>query len=295
MTTTERNLGGKEVLIEDAIDMHVHFGPEPLIDMIFGTTHAVNPIQAATEARDAGMAAIVLKSHEFPSTMTQYLAQAAVPDVQIFSGIVCDHPVGGINPYAVEVALRSGAKMIWLPTISAIDSPLVYDLFGTWDRHAVIDEDGEILPHVKEVFELAAKYDATIATGHTTAAEHYAVGKALQGKVRVVATHVMQAGNSGPNLTPQQCLELADLGVYIEFTAFACQAEPAKADAIAKTIQALPHGQVLLSSDFGWNSQLPRPVPGLKSYVSGLWELGVPEELLRFMVTENPRKALGIA
>lgn len=37
----------------------------------------------------------------------------------MFGGITLNRQVGGINPYAVESALKLGGKVVWLPTQSA--------------------------------------------------------------------------------------------------------------------------------------------------------------------------------
>lgn len=36
-----------------------------------------------------------------------------------FGGLCLNHPVGGLNPDAVETSLKLGAKVIWLPTNTA--------------------------------------------------------------------------------------------------------------------------------------------------------------------------------
>src|SRR5699024_3877700 len=109
---TERSAGRSPVLIEDAIDMHCHFGPEPLVSHISGAPHAVDPVEAAQEASTAGMRGIVLKAHEFASTMTAHLVKRAVPDIEVVASICLDHPMGGLNPWAAETALRAGAQVV---------------------------------------------------------------------------------------------------------------------------------------------------------------------------------------
>ncbi len=273
--------------------MHVHFGPEPVIDRVTGSTHVVDPIQAATEARDHGLTAIVLKAHEFPSTMAAYLAQKVVPGVRVFGGITCDHPVGGVNPIAVETALRSGAKVVWLPTISSTASTKSHEFFGS-DGLPVIDEYGTLLPHVQDILDLVCQYGAVLASGHITAEEHYAVVSAMRGRGHVLVTHAMQGNGAGPEFDKQQCVELAEMGAHLEFCAHTCSGSPAKAEAVAGAIRDLPPDQVVLSSDYGWNTALPRPVEGLQSHVNSLWEFGVEERHLRRMVAVNPSRLLGL-
>ena len=39
--------------------------------------------------------------------------------VKLFSGIALNNASGGINPHAVNHAINIGAKIVWLPTLSA--------------------------------------------------------------------------------------------------------------------------------------------------------------------------------
>jgi hypothetical protein len=48
----------------------------------------------------------------------------------VLGGICLDAPVGGLNPAAVETALNSGARIVWLPTISAADNSPFLDRMG---------------------------------------------------------------------------------------------------------------------------------------------------------------------
>jgi microsomal dipeptidase-like Zn-dependent dipeptidase len=49
---------------------------------------------------------------------------------------------------------------------------------------------------------------------------------------------------------------------------------------------------VVLSTDYGWSDELPRPAAGLHSYVDALYEAGAKETQLRRMVCENPSRLL---
>lgn len=62
-----------------------------------------------------------------------------------------------------------------------------------------------------------------------------------------------------------------------------------------KAIQAIGAERIVLATDYGWNSELPRPAAGLHEYVDALWEFGAPETQLRQMTCENPARLLRIA
>ncbi len=100
------------ISVEGFIDTHVHTGPAPFRRI--GDT-----IDVARWCREAKMTAIVIKSH-FEATVTKvYHARKEIPDLEVYAGIALNRGVGGINPAAVEQALRQDAKVVWMPTIDA--------------------------------------------------------------------------------------------------------------------------------------------------------------------------------
>src|SRR3546814_17841203 len=39
--------------------------------------------------------------------------------ISVYGGIALNHTVGGLNPYAVELALRMGGRVVWFPTLAS--------------------------------------------------------------------------------------------------------------------------------------------------------------------------------
>lgn len=291
----QRNSGSAEITLEGAIDMHCHFGPEHLVEHVVKSPHSVDPVQAAREAADHGMRAIVLKAHEFPSTIAAYFANQAVPEVRSIAGICLDHPVGGLNPHAVECALRGGAQVVWLPTLSAQpDAPTkVRTFFGVDEGIRVTDADGALLPEVRQILDLVSEYDAVLATGHVSTAEHFAVTREYAGRGRVIVTHALHA-TTGPRLTVQEVAELADLGAYVEFAAHTCMGEPSTFASVVAAIRRIGPEKSVLATDYGWTTKVPNPAAGLGTYVNTLWDEGMTEADLRVMACENPAVLLGM-
>ena len=290
-----RDSGSAPILFDGAIDMHCHFGPEPLVEKLAKHPHAVDPIQAAQEAAAAGMRAIVLKAHEFPSTAVADLANKAVPEVTSIAGMCCDHPVGGLNPQAVDTALRAGAQVIWLPTLSSISNrpAAIEAAFGVSQGIAVLDPDGELVPEVRDIMDLVAAHDAVLATGHITVDEHYAVARAFGGRGNLVVTHAMHA-SAGPGLSVDQVVELADLGAVIEFCAHTCMGKPSTFEQVISAVGRIGPERAIVSTDYGWTDTLPHPAAGLRGYVNALWEEGVDERQLRLMAGAVPARLLNM-
>lgn len=279
------------IVLGGAIDLHCHFGPESVV----GRKHAVDPFDAARDAAALDFKALVLKSHDFPTNNFAYSVSQTVPGVRVYGSICCDFCIGGLNPGAVEIALRDGAAIVWLPTISSqqdFDNGVAAMLKVPGEGIVMLDESGHLRPEVQEILALVAQYDAIVATGHTSKAEHVAVAKAFARRGRVVVTHAMNSG-AGPRLTVPECVELAELGAFIELAAATCMAGHGPgAPEVVKAIDAIGSRQVVLSTDYGWTDELPRPAVGLLDYADALWQAGAKEAQLREMACDNPARLL---
>jgi hypothetical protein len=288
--------------VPNAIDMHVHFGPDAVGGTLTGfEMESVSAVEAARDAAAAGLGAVVLKSHSFASPSLARNIQEAVPGIRLFGGICTDYISGGLNLDGVEAALSLGAKSVWLPTLhSRQDFGNLQMMTGVkYHEHgiAVTDDDGNVVPAVHEIFAMLQQVDGILATGHTTADEHYAVVREFGTRGKVVVTH---AGEklAGPRLTPQQSRELAELGGVIEVTAQMCKElfghpgmTPAEVLAMCRMIGP---ERVCLSTDFGWGKEVPRPADGMVEFLDALWGEGVSEDELVTMVSTNPARLLGI-
>jgi hypothetical protein len=217
--------------------------------------------------------------------------------ISVFGGICCDREVGGINPAAVEVALGLGARIVWLPTLTSrqdFENGVAARLGIPGPGIVVTDDDGELLPETKEVLALVREHDAVLATGHVSAAEHYAVTRALAADGPVIVTHATE-DLAGPKLTAAQCRELAELGAWIELCAMTCiggLATRTVAEMVA-TIGTVGVGHVTLGTDFGQKIN-PHPAAGLQTYADGLYAEGVSADDIRRMACANPRELLGV-
>jgi len=104
-----RSLELSQELLKGAIDIHVHAGPH-----IFSSPRRVDPVQAAIQARDAGMRAIVFMDVFQMSNGTSWLVNRVVRDFKTYGGLVMNTVYGGMNPRAVKTAISygDGAKFI---------------------------------------------------------------------------------------------------------------------------------------------------------------------------------------
>ena len=86
--------------MQGAYDLHMHAAPSPF-------HRVLDDYGLLEEAGRAGMAGIMLKSH-YEST----IARAILANIhcasctKAYGGLVLNWPVGGLNPYAVENAMK---------------------------------------------------------------------------------------------------------------------------------------------------------------------------------------------
>ena len=92
------------------VDIHIHTAPDTV-------ARRIDDLQAAREARAAGMRAILIKSHVTCTADRAAIVEKAVDGIRVLGGLALNEPVGGLNPHAVDAALRLGAKEIWMPTL----------------------------------------------------------------------------------------------------------------------------------------------------------------------------------
>jgi len=279
--------GAADDLVVGAIDMHCHHGPDP------HRQRSVDAMEAAAEADAQGLAAIVLKSHAYPTGPVALLMQKTVQRLRVFGGICCDFEVGGLNPAAVEVALRTGARVVWMPTFSSVIDRRKLRLPGP--GIPLLDDGLRLVPAVHEILRLVRAYDAVVATGHVELAEQFALVDAARGLgVDVVMTHALET-LVGPDHTLAHVQELAARGATIEFTYLTCIPGGIAASetpaAFARAMMTVGAERSIMSTDFGQVAS-PRPARGMWLYIDEMLRQGVPAEAIDRMARRNPARLL---
>src|SRR5436305_14208909 len=98
--------------LQGAYDLQVHIGPDVI-------ARRIDDIDCAKEFLARGLKGFVLKSHYVQTGDRAQVVTKAVPGSRIFGAVTLNHSVGGLNPVAVELAGRSGCKIVWMPTVDA--------------------------------------------------------------------------------------------------------------------------------------------------------------------------------
>jgi hypothetical protein len=274
-------------LIQGAIDMHCHHGPDP------HRKRSVDAEEAAREADVIGMRALVLKSHAYPTGPIAILMQKQVERLRVFGGICCDFEVGGLNPAAVDVALRTGATVVWMPTFSSIPDRRKLKLPGP--GIALLDERAKPVSPLHEILRLAKAHDAVVATGHVDLPELFALADACRELgVPLVMTHALET-HVGADHTLAHAVEMADRGALIEFTYLTCMPGGFAAShdpmTFARAMAAVGPARAIMSTDFG-QDRSPHPAVGLKLFIGEMLACGISADAIDLMVRRNPARLL---
>jgi hypothetical protein len=272
-------------LLAGAADLHVHSSPD--ID-----ERRYDDIDLAREAAKAGMGAILIKSHQNSTVERAYLVSKIVPEISVFGGLVLNESVGGLNPAAVRVALRLGAKEIWMPTRSARNHRQHEMQPG---GITIFDGDGNLLPVVEEILSAVAQSDCILSTGHLSPIEGTALLRRAHGLGirKLLVTHPEWAPTFYPFELQQ---ELASLGVFFErcfvSTTHRCGFTPF--ETIEQAIDELGWNSTILATDLG-QVDTPSPVDGMRLYVERLLSTGFTRDAMRQMLVSNPARLLASA
>jgi hypothetical protein len=282
-------------LLEGAIDLHIHAGPD-----LF--PRELDEAEVAYQARDIGMRAVLFKSHFTTNADRVYMLRKEIDGIEIFGSIILNKSVGGINPEAVFAALNLGAKRVEMPTVDAQQHIRTLGRTYPWSKIQlpeteginILDPEGETIPEVREVAELVASHDGILCTGHLTVPEMFALIREARdaGVHKILVTH---AELDVVSVSKEDQKRMAEMGALIEHSFTPCTHLRQRLDPrrIAEAIEHVGAENCIMSSDMG---QPVNPIPreGFRMFVKTMLHLGITEEEINTMIRENPARLLGL-
>jgi hypothetical protein len=288
-------------LVAGGYDTHVHVAPDVM-------ERITDDVALARRCREVGLAGFVLKSHYVPTAERAAVVRGVVPEVAALGSLTLNRSVGGINPVAVEVAGREGARMVWLPTVDSANQiasraadpagakpPMWASLQDELRRQGmaagpvpVVDHDGLVTEQVRQVLRIIRAHDMALATGHLGGAEIRAVVMAAraEGVTRIVVTH--------PEFTSQRLTvdlqrELAGAGALLERCFTTPHTGKVSWETMFDHIRAVGARHSVLSSDLGQPFN-PPVEDGLALFADRLLAAGFSEAEVRAMAVDNSRR-----
>ena len=130
-------------LVSGSIDMHLHPGPDAFCRL--------DALEAARQAKQAGMKAIVIKNHFYPTAPIAMMLNRLVPDFMVFGSVCLDYEIGGLNVHAVQYSAKAGARVVWMPTFSSSNSRSQMRRLGIpleGEGFSILNGQGQLVPEI---------------------------------------------------------------------------------------------------------------------------------------------------
>ena len=286
--------------LEGAYDLQIHVGPDVI-------ARRIDDIDCAKEFLAHGMKGFVLKSHYMQTGERAQVVTKAVPGIKAFGAITLNHSVGGLNPVAVELAGRTGCKIVWFPTVDAANETAGRLDGGSaklpfWAKIqrelaaegisppplTVIDEAGTLTEPTRRCLERIAKHNMILATGHVGRTEIFALVRGAReiGVKKVVVTHAEFPSQS---LTADEQKELADLGAIIEHCFTTTYTNKAPWEVAFANIRKAGVSRAVISTDLGQTIN-PPVAEGFAMFAQRLLDAGFTADDVRSMAVTVPTR-----
>jgi len=284
-------------LLKDAYDLHVHSAPDVL-------PRKMDDVDMAQRVIASGMKGYALKSHYFCTAERAQTIRKIYPLCNAIGTITLNSSVGGINPMAVEMAGRAGAKLVWFPTVDSEHEleHLAQSAIGKLPYWAQIKQqmkaEGIVSPticilkndklkdEVFNVLDIIARFNIILATSHISKPETFALVKAAKERKvgRIIITHV-DFPSTFYSIEEQK--DLVKQGAFVEH----CYTTPSTGkvtwDVVMEQIRAIGPERVILATDLGQVTGV-FPDEGLGFFAEKLLGNGFSELDVRKMIVENP-------
>jgi hypothetical protein len=293
-------------LVRGAYDLHVHVAPDV-------PERRIDDRALAQRFAELGLAGFALKTHYTTTAERAQVVSALFQDVEVVGSLSLNRAVGGMNPLAVEIAAREGARIVWMPTVDSPaetagrTEPKDGDKLPQWarlqhelrslglgvDAVHVTDRDGALLPETRDVLRAIARHGLILATGHLARDDTFAVVDAAleEGVADIVVTHP-EFPCQDFSIDDQRAL--AERGCILE----RCLSTPwsGKTDweHVFDGVRAVGIRRSLFSSDCG-NPDYPPVEDGLALWADRLLGDGFDEDEVHEMIVGQSRRLAGAA
>jgi Family of unknown function (DUF6282) len=288
-------------LVHSAYDTHIHVAPDVV-------KRRISDVALARRFAARGLAGFGLKSHYTSTAERARVVSDAVPEVDTIGTITLNRAVGGMNPVAVEIAAREGARIVWFPTVSAENEQhevLAADPDGkvpVWVRFElelreagvvpepvpVVDAAGTVVPEAQAVLDVIARHDLVLATGHLSRDEIFAVVDAAVavGVERIVVTHP-EFPSQRVSVEDQRAL--AERGAVMERAFTTPYTGKCSWEQVFEASRAVGAERTVWSTDLGQVFN-PPVEDGLAIMADRFLAAGFDEEEVRTMAVTNTRR-----
>ena len=267
-------------LLKGVIDLHVHSAPDT-------AKRTYSDIELANAMKKVGARAVVIKSHSVP-TMDRALIAREVTGFEVYGALALNRAVGGFNPWAVENAIKMGAKIIWMPTF---DADYFQKRLGKSGLRAVVDN--HLAEHVEDILKLIAGANILLATGHIGPDEQLILIERAKelGVQKIMVDHPEQAFMQISVAQQKEMIE--KFGVYVERCCAYTKDFDRAYEISAAAINELGYQSTVIATDAGV-TKLPPWEELMTEYLEAMLALGISQDKIDVMVKKNPAYLLGL-
>ncbi|OGO23078.1 MAG: hypothetical protein A2144_14445 [Chloroflexi bacterium RBG_16_50_9] len=282
--------GIEDDLMDGAIDSHLHIYPDYV-------PRSIDIIQLAIEASRAKMRAVVCKDHFFTNVGQAWAAQKIVEDMQARGELERACKVYGTHILAWSHHPDQVRLIRKYPNLGAI---FFYTMTGgvqAGPELRIVDDNGELMPDVKECIRIAAENKIPIMTGHKKPDLVLPMVKYChEVGARVLVTHAggssFNDGMAGPL---PQARELTRLGAFLEVNANKWMPSIiwpiVNPNDPMEYIKAIGPEHIICNTDFG-QVLVSNPIEGFRLFIRGMLHYGISKEDVRTMIQKNPARLL---
>jgi len=278
-------------LMEGAIDIHIHNGPDPYMRRIGDT------VDLALAACQAGMAGVNFgEPHHIPSGPLALIAEKVVNQwadehgkkrIRCFGGVALNYAVGGLNPAAVLASARIGAKVVWPP---GVNSSHYHKMMGVPGGIDVLDENDNVVPAMKEILSIIAEGDLVLNMSCLGVKDVFCLIDEAK-KLGVKRMNVVHPNQSTSLMTVEQMKIAADKGASIELCCVHFLPSHFSWDVFMEAYKLVGPDKMITSSDNGC-FEFFTPVVAMRAYIAGMLIRGIPDSDVEKMVKTNPKRLL---
>lgn len=288
-------------LLQGAVDLHCHSGPAAM-------PRILDHHDAMLDAAGAGFRALVYKDHYYLGSAHARILEKLFPEsnIKLSSGLVLNNASGGFNPHAVDHAIKLGATIVWLPTLSAANH-----IDAVKSGHAVtfpspakkmlpaiplqaLDGNGQVIDPLKQILDLIAADNVILAGGHLSAAEMLVVF--AEARARGVKKLLVNHPTYIVRCSDDDIRGLLELGASMEHSICMFvegRSKKYSAEQLDRLIKLVGVDKTVLSSDLGLVGS-PRPIDGFRTIVRDLLDLKYNDADIRAMVGDNAARLLDL-
>ena len=292
-------------LLRGAYDMHVHIAPDVV-------ARRIDDLALARRFAELGLGGFQLKSHYTSTAERAAVVRAAVPGVAVLGAIALNRAVGGMNPVAVEIAAREGARTVWFPTVDSVNESRRGDAVPAGREGSGLDGAAARAPRrrrrdragaggrrgrrgaARDARGARARSHATgscsrRATSPATRSSRSSTRRCEEGVREIVVTHPDFPSQS---LSVDDQAALAEQGALLERCFTTPHTGKVTWERIFDAIRATGPEHSVLSTDLGQTAN-PPVEDGLGLMVDRLLAAGFDEEEIHTMAVVNTRRLAG--